>query len=286
MKTEKLYQVPKCELKELNNLFIELTAKNCNRHCKHCYIDFPISKPPKDFIDTDKIKQALDDTIGENLYCIYLTGAEPMLHPDFNTILRLCLKVTNVCICTNGSFLNEKKVRFLKKVEDESDKEIIFMLPIDHYDEVKSDDLRGRGSYREVMHAAKILSKYDFNPIFNVTNYYKEDKKTMIMQFKQIFNNMDIPVEDCNFQINEYFDKYSKEENFVTDYKKLDCQTGRILTEKGVYVCPFLANDHRGRMGADFKDYSKKVCLETPYCAVCAKNKEKMFSINYKYFED
>ena len=39
-------------------------------------------------------------------------------------------------------------------------------------------------------------------------------------------------------------------------------------------------------MGTDFKDYSKKVCLETPYCAVCAKNKEKMFSINYKYFED
>ena len=119
MNLEKLYQVPKCELKELNNLFIEMTAKNCNQHCKHCYIDFPQSKAPKDFISIDKIKNALEDTKGENLYCIYLTGAEPMLHPDFNAILRLCLKVTNVCICTNGSFLNEKKVRFLKKVEEE-----------------------------------------------------------------------------------------------------------------------------------------------------------------------
>lgn len=286
MTVEKLYTVPKSELKELNNLFIELTAKNCNQHCKHCYIDFPLSRAPKDFISIDKIKQALEDTIGENLYCVYLTGAEPMLHPDFNAILRLCLKTTNVCICTNGSFLNEKKVRFLKKVEDESENEIIFMLPIDHYDEIKSDDLRGRGAYRQVVHSAKILSKYEFNPIFNVTNFYKEDKKTLLVNLKKVFDNAGVLVEDCNFQINEYFDKYSKEENFVETFENLDCQTGRILTEKGIYVCPFLANDHRGRMGADFSDYGKKMCLETQYCATCAKNKEKMFSINYKYFEN
>lgn len=286
MTIEKLYVAPKSELKELNNLFIELTAKNCNQRCKHCYIDFPISKAKKDFIDIDLIKQAISDVTGENLYCIYLTGAEPMLHPDFNAILRLCLKRTNVCICTNGSFLNEKKVRFLKKVEDESNYEIIFMLPIDHYDEIKSDDLRGRGSYRQIMHASKILAKYEFNPIFNVTNYYNEDKKTLITKFIQIFDSMGVNLEDCNFQINEYFNKYSKDEFVIEDFKNLDCQTGRILTEKGVYVCPFLANDHRGRMGADFSDYSRKMSLETPYCATCAKNKEKMFSINYKYFEN
>ena len=286
METAKLYQVPKCELKELNNLFIEMTAKNCNQRCKHCYIDFPLSRAPKDFINIDDIKKALSDTVGENLYCIYLTGAEPMMHPDFNAILRLCLTVTNVCICTNGSFLNEKKVRFLKKVEDESEKEIIFMLPIDHYDEIKSDDIRGRGSYRQILHAAKTLSKYECNPMFNITNYYKEDKKTLLKQFKIVFDSIDVPVEDCNFQINEYFNKNSSEENYVEEYKNLDCQTGRILTANGVYVCPFLANDHRGRMGADFSDYSKKVYLETPYCVTCARNKEKMFSINYKYFEN
>ena len=285
MTTETLYSIKKSELKELNNLFIELTAKNCNQHCKHCYIDFPFSKAPKDFINIDKIKNALNDTKGENLYCIYLTGAEPMLHPDFNAILRLCLKTTNVCICTNGSFLNEKKVRFLKKVEDESDNETIFMLPIDHYDEIKSDDIRGRGTYRQILHASKNLVKYDFNPIFSVTNYYKLDKKELLTNFKRVFDNIDVHVEDCNFQINEFYNKYSKEDLIVEEYKNLDCQTGRILTEKGVYVCPFLANDHRGRMGADFTDYGKKMCLETPYCATCAKNKEKMFSINYKYFE-
>lgn len=285
MTLKNLYSVPKCELKELNHLFIELTEKNCNQHCKNCYIDFPLSKAKKDFISIDRIKQALIDTKDENLYCIYLTGAEPMLHPDFNNILRLCLKSTNTCICTNGSFLNEKKVRFLKRVDEESENEIIFMLPIDHYEELKSDNVRSRGAYRQVLHAAKILSKYDFNPIFSVTNFYKEDKKSLLKGFRYIFENINVNVNDSNFLIHDFFDKNSKEEHYVESFNQLDCENGRILTEKGIYTCPFLANDHRGRMGSDFSDYGKKMYLETPYCAICASNKEKVFSINFKNFE-
>ena len=139
--TNAIFQTPVCRLKELNNLFIELTAKNCNQHCRHCYIDFPLSKNIKDFISVETIKNAITDTKAENIECIYLTGAEPMTHPDFNAILRLCLKRSNVCIFTNGTFINEKKVRFLKRVEDESSFEIIFKLSIDHYNEIKNDDI-------------------------------------------------------------------------------------------------------------------------------------------------
>ena len=88
---DKLLCAPVCKLKELNNLFIELTAKNCNQRCKQCYIDFPISRKEKDFIPIEKVKQTIEQTMDENLNCIYLTGAEPMTHPDFNNILRLCL---------------------------------------------------------------------------------------------------------------------------------------------------------------------------------------------------
>ena len=38
------------ELKELNNLFIEMTSRNCNQRCSKCYIDFPLKKNVKDFI--------------------------------------------------------------------------------------------------------------------------------------------------------------------------------------------------------------------------------------------
>lgn len=278
-----IFSAPTVVLSELNNLFIELTAKNCNQRCKHCYIDFPVSKNVKDFISVDKIKSALEDTENENLQCIYLTGAEPMTHPEFNTILRLCLKRCSVCICTNATFINEKKARFLKKVEDESNNEIIFKLSIDHYDELKNDNIRGRGAYRQTVNAIKNLIKYGFNPILSVTNYYNEDKKIIIQELIRLCERIGFVTTDFNFQVNEYFNKYtqSQENDITPESGDLDCQNGRILTEKGVYVCPFLANDHRGRMGRDFKDYSKKIYLETDYCLACTKNKDKIFGINW-----
>lgn len=279
-----IFTAPVSQLKALNNLFIELTEKNCSQRCKHCYIDFPLSKKVKDFIPVDIIKKALNDTAQQNLQCIYLTGAEPMTHPDFNSILRLCLKRCNVCICTNGSFINEKKARFLKRVEDESSFEIIFKLSIDHYNEIKNDDIRGRGTYRQVMHAVKSLIKYEFNPILCITNYYNEDKSILLEEFKKICDKIGFETQPHNFVINECYFKTKPSEIMDTHWESLDCEYGRILTSKGIYTCPFLSNDHRGRSGADFTDFSKKTVLETPQCASCIKNKQLLFGINFSEF--
>lgn len=281
-----LYMAPVCEMKNFSNLFIEMTAKNCNQKCKNCYIDFPLTKNIKDFISGDLVKMALNDTIHENLECIYLVGAEPMTHPDFNAILRLCLKRSNVCIFTNGSFINEKKARFLKKLEDESDYEIIFQLSLSHYDELKNDEVRSRGSFRQVMNAAKSLSKYDFNPILCVTDYYNVGAKDLINGMQEVFSRCGLKVNDNNFKINRWINKLSGNHlaDIQTPWNFLDCEYGRILTIKGVYTCPFLANDHRGRSGCDFTDFSRKNSLETGYCIECIKNKNAFFSIDYSKF--
>lgn len=280
-----IYHAPVCRMKALNNLFIELTEKNCNQRCKHCYIDFPISKKVKDFITVDTIKKALNDTMKEPVECIYLTGAEPMTHPDFNSILRLCLKRCPVCIFTNGSFINEKKARFLKKVEDESEYEIIFKLSIDHYNEVKSDDIRGRGTYRQVLHALKSLIKYDFNPVLCVTNYYREDENILREELKKVCRKIGFDAQDYNIEINKCYTKGVDTEIVNTEWKTIDCEYGRILTAKGVYTCPFLSNDHRGRCGSDFSDYSQKTTLETPFCTTCIKNDGLMFGIDFQRFK-
>lgn len=279
-----IFSAPVVQMAELNNLFIELTAKNCNQRCKHCYINFPMTKKVKDFISIDKIKEALKDTKNNDIKIIYLTGAEPMTHPEFNTILRLCLKRASVCICTNATFINEKKARFLKKVEDEGSNEIIFKLSIDHYNEIKNDDIRGRGAYRQTLNAIRSLIKYNFNPILSIINYYNEDKAVLMSEFNDLCAKIGFETTDFNFQINEYHNKFqANQEDFEYNGDNFDCKQGRILTENGVYVCPFLANDHRGRMGADFNDFSRKMFLETDFCLTCIKNRNKMFSLNLDF---
>ncbi len=280
-----IYQSKIIEMKALHNLFIEMTAKNCNQHCKHCYIDFPKYKKEIDFISIDIIKQALDDTKNDDIKFIYLTGAEPMTHPDFNSILRLCLKRSNVCICTNGSFINEKKSRFLKKVEDETDNEIFFKISIDHYDEIKNDDIRYRGAFRHAVFAINHLIKYNFIPIITVTNYYELSKNELIQGLNNAFKRYNIEANQYILQINPYYEKDTVEEYTTIDNDNFDCKTGRILTTSGIYSCPFLSNDYRGRCGSSFVDYNKKSVLESDYCNTCAKSETPIFSIDYTNFD-
>ena len=275
-----IYTAPVYKLEELNNIFIELTAKNCNHRCQSCYIDFSsikgLSKTVKDFISIDRIKEALEDTKYESLYCIYITGAEPMTHPDFNSILRLCLKRCNVCICTNGSFLNEKKIRFLKRVEDEGTNQIFFKLSLAHFDELESDKVKYRGNYRQTIFALKILSRYNFTSVLTIQNHYNIEKSLIIEAFNQIFKTQEI--NNTDLQITCSHPNF-EDENFAKPSSKTDCMYGRTLSETGVYSCPFLSNDYRGRVGSSFKNYSPTFSAETDFCATCSKNNNYIFTI-------
>ena len=275
-------QAPEVKMEELNNLFFELTQKSCNLKCSHCYIKRNPYKQEKDFIHLDKIKQSLILTKKENLKCIYLTGGEPMLHPDFNTILRLCLKFSNVTVLSNGTLINDKKARFLRKIDDESNFETIYRISLDHYNEQKNDELRGRGSYRKALLAIQSLYKYEFNPIISVVNYYNESKENLFKGFKDILNKIDFEFEDKKKKIIPYFNPaantFEQVETNEFDQNNLDCSNSRIVSSKGVFCCPVLCNDFRARVGATAESFSRKVYLDTEKCLTCVKHGTKAFS--------
>ena len=275
-------QAPEVKMEELNNLFFELTQKSCNLKCSHCYIKRNPYKQEKDFIHLDKIKQSLILTKKENLKCIYLTGGEPMLHPDFNTILRLCLKFSNVTVLSNGTLINDKKARFLRKIDDESNFETIYRISLDHYNEQKNDELRGRGSYRKALLAIQSLYKYEFNPIISVVSYYNESKENLFKGFKDMLNKIDFEFEDINLKIIPYFNPaantFEQVETNEFDQNNLDCSNSRIVSSKGVFCCPVLCNDFRARVGATAESFSRKVYLDTEKCLTCVKHGTKAFS--------
>ena len=272
-----IFTAPIYKLEELNNIFIELTAQNCNQRCQNCYIKLPLStKPVKDFIPIDKIKEMFEDIKHENIHCIYLTGAEPMTHPDFNAILRLCLKKHNVCICTNGSFLNEKKIRFLKKVEDEGNHQIFFKLSLSHFEEIDNDKIKYRGHYRQVIFALKTLSRYNFTSVLSFQNSYRLEQNIINLKINELFKEQEIYNTDLQI-ICSHPD--FEEKNFTLTSHKTDCMYSRTLGLNGIYTCPFLSNDYRGRVGSSFKNYSKTVIAETDFCATCSKNNDFIFTI-------
>lgn len=58
----------------------------------------------------------------------------------------------------------------------------------------------------------------------------------------------------------------------------IDCMYSRLITKSGVYNCPRLINDYRGRCGASLSDYSSKCYLETEKCLQCKKFGKRMYT--------
>ncbi len=279
-----IIKAPCVNMKKMESLFIEMTAKSCNLKCKYCYIDFK-DKITKDFISIDKVKMALSQINKNELKYIHLTGAEPMLHNDFNHILRLCLKYSSVIIHTNALNINDKKARFLRKVEEENNlgNEIIFMISIDHYIEKENDLLRGRGSYRKAIHAIQSLNKYGFNPILSIVNHNNTDVNELKENFKKLCSSLNFETSDINFKIIPLMEKdksFEISENTDFDSLKVECANSRTLSNNGIFTCPLLCGDNRGKCGSDFNDYSKKSYLETSYCSQCIKYNSTLFSLD------
>jgi len=295
MLTQLNFTAPHIELKNLNNLWLQLSNYTCNLKCKHCYLScYPSNK--SDFLALDKIKNALEEAKIQGVKEIYLNGGEPLLHHDINTIIRLALKITNVTILTNGTLLNDKKARFLKQIEQNHDFELIFRVSLDHYSEVKNDEIRGKGSFKKTISGINNLIRYGFNPIISAVNIWNEDESNLKSGFFELLSGLNFEPDDMNvkiipaFKIGEFaknFEKYEENELVTNEIvhteeiHKCDCANSRVVTDNGIYSCPILVNDPRGKLGKTLVDSSKKVFLETSACYTCQNNKKPILNNNW-----
>lgn len=291
MSLQLLFKAPSIEMSTLENLWFQLSDTACNLKCRHCFLSCNPKYSKRSFLSMDKIKEALISVKNKKVKNIYLTGGEPLLHPEVNNILRLTLRFCNTTILTNGTMLNDKKVRFLRQLEDSYDTEIIFRVSLDHYDELINDRIRTRGHFRKAINGIHNLLKYEFNPIISIVNYENIDEEELKSEFRVLFNSIGFATEDLNYKIippikkGEYainFGKY-KEDEFVEDCNlgdenHFDCKNSRIVTSNGVFSCPALANDSRGKVGISLKDYSKIAFLESSTCYTCKNLNRKLFN--------
>ena len=268
---------PVVALKELKNLFLCLSTKICNLKCKYCYIEKNVSKNNDDFLPPEKIKENLSVIKDKGVNSIYLTGGEPLMHPDFNQILRMCLKITNTTVMTNGTMINDKKARFLRKIDDESQFETVYRVSLDSTNEIENDETRGRGSFRKALCAVLSLIKYEFNPIISIVNYKNRSKEEIFDEFQKFFLKKGIEIDEINIKIIPYF-PHDIEMTEIKDFDEnnLDCANSRTITANGVYACPMLVNDYRARLGSSLANYSEINYLDCEKCLICASWRKKV----------
>ena len=267
----KIEMAPSVLLENLEDLYFELVPQNINlRNKRPTYLSKEKKRKSK-LLGIDAIKEAISDIDLSKLKNIYLIGSEPIFNPDFNRILRFCLKFAPTTVITGAQNINEKKARFLEKVQNESENnfDLKFKIILYHFDERVNDTYCSRGDFRKVMHAISSLQKYNFEPEIVVKNVTNSNETELIEGFKAVLKQYGLVVENITINSKTDSEPDISKLNFLSLSKKLNCAKSRVFSSYGVFSCPSLVGDNRARVGSTLRAYSKKNYLETEKCKNC-----------------
>ena len=184
------------------SVYFELT-NCCNFNCPFCYINIP--KEKKVFLDTKSLLENIDYLTDNGMLFATLSGGECLLHKDFNIIYEyLCKKGILVNILTNGSLIDNEKIKLFKKYKP-------FKVEISIYgkDNVTyyNNTIQDHIGFENIINNCKKLQDNNINvickmPINNITFNSFFD----VLYFTK---KNDIPF----YYSDELFNKYSGEDN-------------------------------------------------------------------------
>lgn len=133
---------------------IELT-NTCNLECIHCYSS---SRPFKVFEELryPELTDLIDQLVDLKVFRLQLVGGEPFIRPDACDVVSYAKRKGMIVTCsTNGSFLDDERLRYLKQhgLDD-------MQISIDGADAETHDLIRGgRGSFQSATSAAARASR-------------------------------------------------------------------------------------------------------------------------------
>lgn len=88
---------------------------DCPLHCIYCSQCAPHQTYPKHFIDYKQIIQLLKDAFDYGARCVFLTGGEPLLYPDIESIIQYSRRIgyQKIMISTKATLIDNEKANNL-----------------------------------------------------------------------------------------------------------------------------------------------------------------------------
>lgn len=151
---------------KLYEIYLDITNV-CHYKCKYCFKSVVTDENEAEYMTYDSIVKAIKEIQKSGVVekpVVYITGGEPLRHPEIDRIFEF-LKSENcfVILCTDGRLINKDKVQSIKKFVD------MVMLPLESHNEKVNDELRGKGSFKDVSEAIEILNLYEVPYVISIT---------------------------------------------------------------------------------------------------------------------
>ncbi len=282
-----VYSVPFLSKQHQEFVLWFFTGSKCNLTCTHCYVESSPTADQHPFLTLETFKNSINETLSKNYkkLDIYFTGGEPFVNPDLVEMLKESLKHADTTILTNATKISKSMAKKLANLQSNTGKKLIFRVSVDGATKESNDEIRGKRSFERATKGIENLVEHGFNPIVTAMRSWSLlDSGKMNDQFVDLLIEKGIPSEKQilkilpPLRIGREIDRdrgYGSEELFTEDcftdydYNNLQCSKCRMVSERGVWVCPILTNEDHAKMGDNLTETEKPYEMVDMACWTC-----------------
>ncbi|HEV2988496.1 MAG TPA: radical SAM protein [Candidatus Angelobacter sp.] len=254
---------PRIKLKHLDHLWFQVTGTLCNLACTHCFNNSGPGVRTFDFLSPASIAMELQQAVRLGVKEIFFTGGEPFLHKELIEILALSLQHAPTTVLTNGTLINDRLASQLGEIEKASRYSLEIRMSLDGYTEEMNDRLRGPGVFNKVLEATVRLTRWGLLPLVTIVRTWTESEELAVIAgfintLRQagysrprikILPSLPLGRELTRMETDHHETLLTEEMLRGFDSDLLMCSNSRIVTSRGVWVCPLLVEEPDARLG-------------------------------------
>ena len=275
--------VPSAPFFALDTLWFQVGGTLCNLACTHCFIGCSPTNHSHAFLTLETVKEYLREaaTLGVKEY--YFTGGEPFMNREMPAILEATLAQGPASVLTNGVLLDAALCGALATLSEASEYSLDLRISLDGWDAASNDPIRGAGTFERILTGIRTLAAAGLNPVITVTEAFDaaasaEGRERFLSFLRSIglraprlkvMPLLRLGAEEARSR--PYAEHETLRGRELTDGEAavLQCTTSRMVTSKGVFVCPILIEDPRARMGATLEETLRPFPLAASACHTC-----------------
>jgi molybdenum cofactor biosynthesis enzyme MoaA len=234
-------------------------------------------------LSLESVEARLREAISLGVREYYFTGGEPFLNREMLPILRATLRQGPAHVLTNAVLITPELARSLKSLDEASEYSLDLRVSLDGYDASTNDPIRGAGSFDRILSGVRNLADAGINPVITVTEAFEDVASSAGRdRFLEFLRSIALPSPRLKvlslFRIGAEESRgrsYSPGETLLgrtltpEEADTLQCSSGRMVTSRGVYVCPILIDFPEARMGETIGETLRPFPLKFPSCYTC-----------------
>lgn len=267
----------------LDTVWFQVAGTLCNLTCRHCFISCSPINHSHELMSRADVRRYLDEAESLGVNDTYFTGGEPFLNREIVEILEDALRIGPATVLTNATLITPVRAAALAAIERASRYSLEVRVSLDGPTADTNDPIRGEGSFAATMTGLEELSRAGLHPIVTVARTWPDSNEELVLgEFRQLLASRGITRPRLKilplFLLGREEGRtrgYGEDEMLTTEHMNghdpwsLQCSTSRMVTSRGVMVCPILIDAPGARMGSTLRESLRAHPLAHGACHTC-----------------